>query len=66
MPDGAEEEAVTRISWCFAEEDKVDVVQHCLLGLQKLDSILKQLRPMNHTAAGEQGLIGSVRSDRPL
>ncbi|HEY1463930.1 MAG TPA: hypothetical protein VGF44_10975 [Terriglobales bacterium] len=41
--DGVEEEVVTRISWRFTEEDPIDVTQHCYLGLQKLDSILKEL-----------------------
>jgi hypothetical protein len=44
--DGVDEEVVSRISWRFTEEDKVDVVQHCYLGLQKLDSILKDLESM--------------------
>jgi hypothetical protein len=44
--DGVDEEVVSRISWRFNEEDKVDVVQHCYLGLQKLDSILKDLESM--------------------
>jgi hypothetical protein len=44
--DGVEEEVVSRISWRFTEEDKVDVVQHCYLGLQKLDLILRDLESM--------------------
>jgi hypothetical protein len=44
--DGVDEEVVSRISWRFTEEDMVDVVQHCFLGLQKLDSILEDLESM--------------------
>jgi len=39
----AEEEVATRISWRFTEDDKVDAAQHCYLGLQKLDAMLKEL-----------------------
>jgi hypothetical protein len=49
--DGVAEEVATRISWRFFEEDKVDVVQHCYLGLQKLDSILKELESLCSPAA---------------
>jgi hypothetical protein len=41
--DGVEEDVATQISWYFTEEDKVDAAQHCYLGLQKLDAILKEL-----------------------
>jgi hypothetical protein len=44
--DGAEEEVITRISWRFAEEDKLDVAQYCYVGLQKLDSILRELESL--------------------
>lgn len=44
--DGVEEEVATRISWRFTEEDKVDVAQHCYQGLQKLDSILRDLESL--------------------
>ncbi len=49
--DGVVEEVATRISWRFTEEDKVDVAQHCYLGLQKLDSILKELESQCAPAA---------------
>jgi hypothetical protein len=41
--DGVEEEVATRISWRFTEEDEVDVTEYCYIGLNKVDSILKDL-----------------------
>ncbi len=44
--DGVEEEVKSRITWHFTEEDKVDVAQHCYIGLQRLDSILNELEAL--------------------
>ena len=50
--DGVEEEVGTRISWRFTQDDPIDVMQHCYLGLQKLDSILKDLESLLTPAMG--------------
>lgn len=41
--DGIEEDVPTRISWHLSEHDKEDVASHCYHGLERIDSILKEL-----------------------
>jgi len=41
--DGETEPVEPRISWHFAEDDPLDVMNHCYTGLEKMDAMLKEL-----------------------
>jgi hypothetical protein len=50
----AHEEAVEPwITWHFTEDDQEDVMNHCHVGLERLDAILKELE----SRRGEMGLV---------
>ncbi len=44
--NGQEEEVTPWITWHFSETDKEDVMNHCYTGLEKIDTILKELESL--------------------
>lgn len=51
--DAPEEAVEPWITWHFTEDDHEDVVNHCYVGLERLDAILKELE----TCRAETGLV---------
>lgn len=49
-PDGETEPVEPLISWHFTEDDPLDVMNHCYSGLQKLETILKELSELRLSA----------------
>ena len=51
--DAPEEQVEPWITWDFTEDDHEDVINHCYVGLERLDAILKELE----TRRAEMGLV---------